>query len=385
MTPSVDTQSYSGSLLAADLLSSDTTLVLNAFGPVQSGQTLDAGADGRLTLGEGFTLDGGSYTLLGSGTLTPAAVSLLGATLGLGTPVDVILAEDSTTGDLVFLYPDGPPDTGAVLGLAGLLGSVTTVLSLSPVGYDFTTGMPICYVAGTRLRTPGGWRAIETLAPGDLVCDRDGGVHPVLWVGRSEFGLRAPSRARLRPVIVAAGAFGPGSPARPLRLSPQHRVEVTGGTLDLLFGLDRALAPIGALVNGRSIRIDTEAETVVYLHLLLPEHALLDAEGLAAESLLMGPEARRSIAADMPEEGDALFPEVGERFPDASRRPCLPVLRWREACLLAQRPTGPASARARVSAPAQARVPGGADQEHRHRQEGEPAGIGMKAAKRMAG
>jgi hypothetical protein len=78
----------------------------------------------------------------------------------------------------------------------------------------------------------------------------------------------------VQPIEVAAHAFGPGAPARSLRLSPEHAVFIEG-----------VLVPIRELQNGTTIRQVNVAE-IVYWHVELDTHDVILAEGLACESYL---------------------------------------------------------------------------------------------------
>jgi acetyl/propionyl-CoA carboxylase alpha subunit len=73
---------------------------------------------------------------------------------------------------------------------------------------------------------------------------------------------------------VAAGAFGPGRPERDLFLSPDHALFLEG-----------VLIPVKHLIDGAAI-VQVAREDVTYYHVELPRHAVLLAEGLAAESYL---------------------------------------------------------------------------------------------------
>lgn len=135
-----------------------------------------------------------------------------------------------------------------------------------------------CFVEGTAIRTARGEVPVEALVVGDRVDTVDGRRLAVTWLGHRTLRPGAsPWGADLRPVEIAAGAFGDGMPVRALRLSPGHSVAVTL--------LDTTLIPVSALVNGCTIR-RVDVERVTYWHVELEEHAVLHAEGLACESYL---------------------------------------------------------------------------------------------------
>lgn len=135
--------------------------------------------------------------------------------------------------------------------------------------------VPPCFVRGTLVATGRGEVAVEDLREGDLVVLATGGTAPVKWIGRRRVDLRRQGfNPTMRPVLVRAGALGDGLPRRDLRVSPDHA----------LF-LDGVLVPAGLLLDGAGI-VAAEMETVEYFHVELPTHAVLLAEGAAAESYL---------------------------------------------------------------------------------------------------
>jgi hypothetical protein len=132
-----------------------------------------------------------------------------------------------------------------------------------------------CFAEGTRITTVSGDVPVEQLTAGDLVLTHDGAATPVIWLGRRRIDCtRHPNPRAVWPVRVAAGAFGPGLPARDLYLSSDHAVSVDG-----------VLIPVKYLIDGRGIT-QVPTASVTYYHVELPEHAVLRAEGLPAESFL---------------------------------------------------------------------------------------------------
>ncbi len=133
-----------------------------------------------------------------------------------------------------------------------------------------------CFYAGTRIATPTGEVAVETLRPGDLVLTADGRAMRVNWLGRQTVSLVFASKLSALPIRIKAGAFDEGTPARDLLVSPEHAMF-----------LDGVLIHAGALVNGASMVRETNVpQTFVYYHVELDEHALLLAEGAPCESFV---------------------------------------------------------------------------------------------------
>lgn len=144
---------------------------------------------------------------------------------------------------------------------------------------EYTHGY-VCFAAQTRIRTPQGYRQAGHLVTGDLVCTVDAGAVPLLWTAR----WHGVGHDKAAPVCFSEGSLGN---SRALQLSQQHRVLTKSPQLQLLFGLDEALVPARAFVNGHSIRIKPE-NRITYVHLMLEQHHILDAEGTHCESLYLG-------------------------------------------------------------------------------------------------
>ncbi|MFN3278884.1 MAG: hypothetical protein ACK41Y_10855 [Paracoccus hibiscisoli] len=132
----VTTQNYLGSLLSAQLLSQQRTLLLNWIGPQVTNTVTDN--NNQLVVGETVTLgDGRTATVLGSGTIQPG-VTVAGIVVPLGSSQPVVLVQTSG-GQLVFLYPEGVPN---------LLGAVALITDIRPV----TTRSPAASCALSKAR-----------------------------------------------------------------------------------------------------------------------------------------------------------------------------------------------------------------------------------------
>jgi hypothetical protein len=155
-------------------------------------------------------------------------------------------------------------------------GHVLSQFTITPgTGGTYATITLSCYARGTRIDTPDGASAIETLAAGDTVLLASGELAPVRWIGHRHVDCRAHrSPEQVWPVRVAAHAFGPGLPRRDLWLSPDHAVFVDG-----------VLIPVRCLTNNTTIA-RTPVAAVTYYHIELEQHGVLLAEGLPAESYL---------------------------------------------------------------------------------------------------
>lgn len=159
-----------------------------------------------------------------------------------------------------------------------------------------------CFVVGTRILTPDGEVAIETLQPGDMVITRDRGAQPIRWIGQR----RVPAEGSFAPIHIAENALGRH---RALRLSPLHRVLIRDARAELYFGETEVLVAARDLVNDHTIR-PVEGGMVDYVHMLFDQHEVVYSEGLETESFLPGPQLNRSFEAEMVREICSIFPEI---------------------------------------------------------------------------
>lgn len=143
----------------------------------------------------------------------------------------------------------------------------------------------ICFTPGTRISTPEGPRRIEDLREGCQVQTRDNGTQEIQWIGsRRMTGARLFAMPKLRPIRIRAGALGIERPDQELLVSPEHRMLVRGHTARALFNTDEVLVAAQDLVNGGSIAVDHALREVTYVHLLLPCHEVIWANGVETES-----------------------------------------------------------------------------------------------------
>lgn len=117
-------------------------------------------------------------------------------------------------------------------------------------------------MAGTRIETATGWRAVERLMAGDLVHTRDGGLRPVLRVDRTFYrGPRGPEG--LRGVLRVPG--GALMNCAPMMLLPDQHVMLETPFAEEILGTPLTLVPGRALQGFRGIhpvRVGGPAEVV---------------------------------------------------------------------------------------------------------------------------
>ena len=165
------------------------------------------------------------------------------------------------------------------------------------------TANPVCFAAGTLIRTTRGDVRIEALHVGDRVVTAAGTARPIRWLGHRVIDCgRHPRPNEVLPVRIAAHAFGEGRPARDLLVSPGHAICVDVG--------GEVLIPALSLANGTTIT-RAVVDTVAYWHVELDSHDIILAEGLPSESYLeMG---NRSFFAENP------IVRIGDVSPDGDR------------------------------------------------------------------
>lgn len=238
-----------------------------------------------LATGQSVTLRGARCTVLGAGRVQPG-LPLLDVIEAEGEACDLLLLRQEETGETLFAYPQGAPHA---------LGMVALIVDLAPVGYRLDAGLPLGFLAGTTILTPTGERKVQTLGAGDRVLDIAGRERVVIWAGQTEVDLDPVTANSVAPVRFEVGTLGAGHPARPLKLSPLHHLPLpdeAGG----------CLAPALGFVGLPGVRVAHLAGRLAYHHLLLDRHALILANGTAAESFFPSPEMIARLETELRQE-----------------------------------------------------------------------------------
>lgn len=150
---------------------------------------------------------------------------------------------------------------------------------------------------GTIVMTTDGEMPVEWLAPGDKMITRDHGAQPILWMGRMRG--TTPEGAPLPDPVVLYPGDGPvgDSPIERLRLAPGHRAMLRLPDVQLHHGTDEALARVSDLSRRYSKRPDPNMGGLVYHHILMEQHELVNAGGLWVETV----DAEMALRLDVPD------------------------------------------------------------------------------------
>jgi hypothetical protein len=270
----------------------DAGSILRLDGSVAAGATVGfAGTHGVLELNDtagGSLLFNGTVT--GLGQSMSATPDLSGLTyINLQTPVTRAQLDSAS---VIGLY-NGSVEVGTIALAAAPGMQVVPVLAAdaSLAGHQIGSGTdlflfdnahtsdPVCYAAGTLILTPAGEVPVETLRPGERVLIRTAAglqPRPIRWVGHRFMDLaRHPAPEQVAPIRIRRDALGPGCPRRDVLVSPPHALLIDG-----------VLIPAKLLLNGMTVVAERSLPAVTYYHVELDHHAVLLAEGMAAESYL---------------------------------------------------------------------------------------------------
>lgn len=306
----------------------------------------DGNHDGQIsfanhTAGTEYISVGGVRQAVDTGIVYNGTVTYADGTSRQNVPLRII---QDGAGNLYLMPPSASADPDEV---AAMTQKPITSIRITSVAqnnfnrldvsrYGLATPGFLCFRHGTRILTDQGEVAVEDLRPGDLVVTRDHGPRPIRWIGaRAVAGAVQRAFPRLRPVRIAAGALGPGLPARDLWLSRQHRVLVASRIAGRIFGEDEVLLAARHLLGLPGIAIDESDTDLGYFHILLDRHEILLSEGAQTESLFTGPEAVQMMDPGARAEILALFPALLRA--QAAPPPVRPIGLGRQGRQLARR------------------------------------------------
>ncbi len=229
-----------------------------------------------------------------------------------GDPLSVLLNNQPQNGS-VTLNPDG---TFTYTPNEGFFGedSFEYVVSDGRGGADLGKvhiTVP-CFAAGTLIVTAEGPKLVEEIRIGDKVLTRDDGFQEVRWAGQRvlDDGYLA-QNPDFASVMIRAGALGNKLPRRDLRVSPGHRILLSGYQAELLFGEREVLVAACDLVGQPGIEHD--ARSVTYVHIMFDSHQIIDSEGAWSESFQPADVTLNGLDTQQRDELLALFPELATR------------------------------------------------------------------------
>ncbi|MEN8897050.1 MAG: Hint domain-containing protein [Yoonia sp.] len=146
-------------------------------------------------------------------------------------------------------------------------------------------GGVVCFTPGTMIMTEYGPRDVAEIEEGDTVQTADNGQAEVLWLGqRRVTGARMLATPSLTPVRLRAGALDKDVPDAGLLVSPDHRIVLRSPRARALYNSDEVLVTARDLINDRTIVREYGQREVTYIHMMLPSHEVVFANGVATES-----------------------------------------------------------------------------------------------------
>jgi hypothetical protein len=224
-----------------------------------------------------------------------------GDTISRGTSGTLSLTENGTSG--VYTLKDTLNSDTISTNVTLAPGTILKDFTSSNGKLTYTGPAAACFLAGTRLATPGGEIPVEDITAGTMLLTASGEAKPVRWLGRSTFATVFADPMTKLPIRIKAGALGENIPTRDLLVSPCHAMFINNVLIDA-----------GALVNGASIIREFDMpEVFTYYHVELATHELLLAEGAASESFV--DYVDRMTFQNWAEREDIADPEPIEEMP----------------------------------------------------------------------
>ena len=137
------------------------------------------------------------------------------------------------------------------------------------------------FLAGTRIRTEHGERAIETLQEGDRIITRNGKLREISSIA---INTCASANATKRPIIISKGALGNGIPRRDLFVAQDQRILVSDPLVHRLFDCTSVLIAAKDLLWLDGVEVVKTNPVVTYVTVSFDEPGILYSSGVPAES-----------------------------------------------------------------------------------------------------
>ncbi len=171
-------------------------------------------------------------------------------------------------------------------------------------------GGVICFTPGTLIQTEQGPLPVEQVGIGTRLQTKDNGLQAVIWQGqRHVSGARLYAMPHLAPVRLNRSSLGVDIPDNSLLVSPDHRIVLRGERARILFNCQEVLVAARDLVNDREIIVDRQVRGVQYIHLMLPQHEIVFANGVETESFHPLSADLASMASDDLTRLNAVLPD----------------------------------------------------------------------------
>ncbi|WP_122038656.1 Hint domain-containing protein [Asaia bogorensis] len=273
---------FSGATIANQTVMAGATVAINNGGVLAGTLSVQANATAIVDGAVGGTIDlaGASYATLTilSNTMPSSLITGFNGTATASDSIklvglnraDVVSIDFPTADTMLITMRDGSTRT---LNIKGIKATGYTLGAAS----DGSLVVTACFLPGTMIHTPAGPRAVETLRAGDLVCviaaDDSVSAVPVEWIGVGE--MAQAQTTEHYPVRICRDAIAENVPDADLLVTAEH-----------CFLMEGRLVPIRMLVNGDSIRYETDLPTYSYYHIKTPHHSVLLANNTRTESYL---------------------------------------------------------------------------------------------------
>ncbi len=171
----------------------------------------------------------------------------------------------------------------------------------------FQDGLIPCFTADTLIQTPAGLRVIEKQQAGNAVSVRDPlgtGAYDariLVKIIRQTIGpAELSGNPKLLPLKTTAGALRNGLPQRDFVVSRQHRLLVSSGIAERMFGTREVLVAAIRLTELPGIYVGESVRSIECFHLLFERHQIFFAESASTKKLLCRTPNAQSTSAGIP-------------------------------------------------------------------------------------